>query len=96
MRNPKHDVVRNVRLTLVACLLLAGPVLAQASANHDLSWHIIAGGGGRLESTGHTMWATLSQPLVGTTASSDHWLCSGFWCLQAGHQIYLPVLLRGT
>jgi hypothetical protein len=89
---------RTVALALLAGLLLAGPVLAQVSANYDLSWHVIAGGGGRMESAGHTMWGTLGQPASGPLASTDHTLCAGFWrggAVAVRHQLYLPLTLRG-
>jgi hypothetical protein len=91
---------------LVTCLALALalPVLAQVSANYpgerdassDLSWHVIAGGGGRMESVGHTMLGTAGQPLVGTMmTSSGHTLCSGFWCSGGGqYRVYLPLVVR--
>jgi len=81
-------------LALVALLLVAGPVLAEAAANHDLSWRVIAGGGGRMESGGHAMWGTVGQSTTGTMVSVNHLLCSGFWCLPTGYRIYLPVVLR--
>ncbi|MEA3377088.1 MAG: hypothetical protein U9R72_12930 [Chloroflexota bacterium] len=80
----------------VACLLLAGPVLAQVSANDGLSWHVVAGGTGRIESAGHTMWGTMGQFASGPMASTDHTLCGGFWCLPSHHRIYLPLILRGA
>jgi len=49
-------------------------------ASSDLSWHVIAGGGGRIESAGHALLSTVGQPLVGAASSSDHALCSGFRC----------------
>ncbi len=81
---------------LIICLALAVPVLAQSSANYDLSWHVIAGGGGRMESTGHALLGTTGQPLVGSmTTGSGHSLCSGFWCgaAEEGVHIYLPLVV---
>lgn len=96
MRDPRRKIAQNVALVLVACLLLAGSVLAQASTNHDLSWNVIAGGGGRMESTGHTLVGTAGQGMAGTTlAPGPHSLCSGFWCgIPTARQVYLPLVIR--
>lgn len=94
-----------IALALVACLVLTLPVLrqaqdvvlAQVSALYDLSWHAIAGGGGKMESAQHTLHGTVGQPATGQMSSSDHSLCSGFWCgvaADAGCQVYLPLILR--
>ena len=89
---------RKFILTLAICSLLAAsiPVLAQVSANYDLSWHTIAGGGGKSASAGHTLMGAVGQPLTGATLSTAHTLCSGFWCSgTTQHRIYLPLVLRG-
>jgi len=92
-----------VTLVLVVCLALAAPVLrqaqdvvlAQVSANYDLSWHVIAGGGGRMAGTQHTLQGTTGQAVVGPAAGSGHTLCSGFWCgVEAEYRVYLPLVLR--
>jgi len=87
------------RLVLAALLLLALalPVLAQVSSNYDLSWHVIAGGGGRMESTGgHALVGTAGQALVGTMQTAGgHALCSGFWCgKMAQYRVFLPLAVR--
>jgi hypothetical protein len=97
-----RPVIR-VILPLVACLVLVLPVfrqaqdvvLAQASANYDLSWHVIGSGGGQMGGSGHTIASTIGQPAVGTMGGSGHALCSGFWCFEAvEHRVYLPLVLR--
>ena len=82
MKNTQRKTRRNAILTLVICLLLVPPVLAQISDNYDLSWHNIAGGGGRMESSGgHQLNGSSGQAATGTMAASGgHMLCSGFWC----------------
>jgi len=67
------------------------------NASSDLSWHVIAGGGGRMESAGHTLLSTVGQPLVGAASSSDHTLCSGFRCsgiVTPTEFVYLPVVTK--
>jgi hypothetical protein len=86
---------RSLFLLALGLLLIGLPVLAQTSAHYDLSWHVIAGGGGEMASGGHTLTGTLGQPMSGLALSSGHELCSGFWCQGAGvYRIYLPFVLR--
>ena len=89
---------RKFILALAICSLLAAgvPVLAQVSANHDLSWHVIAGGGGKSASAGHTLMGAVGQPLTGGMSGAGHTLYSGFW--HGGvveYHIYLPLTLKG-
>ncbi len=89
----KHKLI----LALALCLLLAAalPALAQLSANHDLSWHVIAGGGGESASASHTLMGTIGQPLVGQIGNLSYTLRSGFWHSGAAqHRIYLPLVVR--
>ena len=95
--------LRNLRsigamaLALLALVAISSAVLAQVSANHDLSWHVIAGGGGRMESGSHTLAGTAGQPAIGLMAGAGHTLCSGFWCgVEAEYRVYLPLVLRGA
>ncbi len=94
----KWQVARGKALfILAACLLLvAVPALAQVSASYDLSWHVVAGGGGRMASAGHTLQGTVGQPVTGVMLGSGYTLCSGFECGGAAvqYRIYLPVVLR--
>jgi hypothetical protein len=93
-----------IGLALVACLALAvsgleqaqDVVLAQVSAIYDLSWHAIAGGGGKMESAQYTLHGTTGQAATGQMSSNGHTLCSGFWCSgeAGGYQVYLPLVLR--
>ena len=72
-----------VFLILGALCLLASVVLAQGG--YDLSWRVIAGGGGQMQSAGYTLIGTIGQPSAGTMTGSSSALCSGFWC---GHLYY--------
>lgn len=71
-------------------------VIARVSVNNDLSWHVIGGGGGTMESAGHTVQGTLGQPVTGQAASSGHTLCSGFWCGEGAGEfkVYVPLIIR--
>lgn len=90
----KHIYWQLTALALVVCLLMAGPALAQVSADHDLSWHLIAGSSIRMESPNHNMWGSLGQPASSVITSDNHKLCGGFWCLPFRYQIYLPLSQR--
>ena len=87
-------------ILVIVCLALTAPVLAQSSANYDLSWHVIAGGGGRVTSTSYALLGSTGQPLVGTMMTSGgHTLCSGFWCSEEGGgtvkgRTYLPLIMK--
>lgn len=75
-----------------------GVVLAQASSVYDLSWNVVAGGGGRVESAGHTLLSTIGQPAAGPVAGPSYTLRSGFWggaLVDEGHRVYLPLVMKG-
>jgi hypothetical protein len=102
----RHRKAVLIALALVAGLALAVPVLRQAqdvvlahvSAAYDLSWNVIAGGGGKMESAQYTLHGTTGQPSTGQASSSGHTLCSGFWCNgEAGdRRVYLPLVLKDS
>lgn len=87
-------------VSLLICLVLALTAVAQVSGLYDLSWHVISGGGGRVESPGgHQLQGTAGQPLTGAMQSAGaHALCSGYW--QCGvadqHRIFLPLVARNA
>ncbi len=89
---------RELILAIALCLLLALPVLAQVSANHKISWHVIAGGGGQMKGTGgHTLWSTVGQPLIGVSFNHRGILYSGFWYGSAvPYRSYLPLTMRNV
>jgi hypothetical protein len=82
----------------ITFLTLVTIVAAQVSPNYDLSWHLIAGGGAKMESAEHTMHGTLGQPLTGASTSSGNTLCSGFWCGVGSEElkVYVPLVLRAS
>lgn len=61
-------------------LLVVGTVQAQTSPAHDLSWHVVAGGGREWMASGsHLVNSTLGQFAIGPVTSSGHRLGSGYW-----------------
>jgi hypothetical protein len=93
--NRRKVIVLSV--ALLCCLLLVGVALAQSSASYDLSWNVIAGGGGPISGGGYAINSTIGQPVVGVAKDMSYELCSGFWCgaaVAVEYKIYLPVVLR--
>jgi hypothetical protein len=92
-----------ITLAVIACLALVAPALAQVPAIYDLSWHTIAGGGGKMESAQLTLQGTVGQAVTGQASSGGRTLCSGFWCNGSSaaekpedYPVYLPLVVRGT
>jgi hypothetical protein len=78
-------------------LALASIAFAQVSSNYDLSWHVIGGGVGQMDSTGHSLRGTLGQTVSGLMSSTGHSLCAGYWCQgEEDSEVYLPLVLRDS
>ena len=96
----KRSKLRQASMVILAgflLLALASIAFAQASSNYDLSWHVIGGGVGRMESTGHSLQGTLGQTVSGSMSSTGHSLCTGYWCQGAkDFAVYLPLVLRDS
>jgi hypothetical protein len=92
----KRQVIPKVSAVLsILIMLLLSVTVTLAQGSYDLSWHVIAGGGGQMQSASHTLMSTIGQPVVGTMQSSNHNLCSGFWCRTiAEYRIYLPLVVK--
>ena len=65
-------------LALVCTLVLAVGAMADG-ALRDLSWHVLAGGGGRSTSTSFVLSATIGQASVGQLSGGSFVLRGGFW-----------------
>lgn len=93
-------------LLLLAGLLLVGtgwalvyhPAQAQSPAQqpYDLSWHVIAGGGGQGEAAPYALGGTAAEPGAGLSEEGGYELCAGFWCgpTEVIFEIYLPLLMN--
>ena len=85
---------------LIAVLLLAVAFtsgFARASRDSSVSamaWTVVSAGSGHAASTSYSLDATLGQPLVGTSSSTDITLSAGFWQENSGYRVYLPVVLK--
>ena len=96
---------KRLNLRQAGVIILAGSILlalasiafAQVSSNYDLSWHVIGGGVGQMESTGHSLQGTLGQTVIEPMTSDGHNLCNGFWCQGTENfMVYLPLVLRNS
>ena len=65
-------------ILVIGLLCLAGTAAAMGSANFDLSWNVIGGGGGSLTSTSYMLGGTVGQ-ITGISTSTNYRLHAGFW-----------------
>ena len=100
--SPPQRCVTKVHLLLVGVtalvvVLSASAVVAQISNNYDLSWYVLAGGGGAPEGSLYAMDSTMGQGVVGSGSSASFGMGSGYWDTKPGvslYRTYLPLLLR--
>jgi hypothetical protein len=86
-----------VLLFCTAVLLLAGgAVLSQSSANFQLNWTTIAGGGGDSQSADYRVEGTVGQSLAHSESTSGSYRVEGgFWFgASLSRRLYLPVIVH--
>jgi hypothetical protein len=68
------------------CLGLASPAAAQSGGGYDLTWSVIAGGGGKVNESGglYSLRGTIGQPAVGVLNGGSYTLTGGFWAVPPG------------
>ncbi|MCK4734596.1 MAG: hypothetical protein KAT65_19225 [Methanophagales archaeon] len=69
---------RAIVLILVGLLCLTSIAFAQVSETYDLSWHVIGGGGGQMDSASYAMRSTAGQ-IIGLSSSDNYQLGAGYW-----------------
>lgn len=84
-------------LLLVALIVTVRTGLAQTSANYNLEWHVIGGGGEPVSSANYTVNSTAGQgaasPPYPLSASSV--LCAGYWCSRGLEmELFIPLALK--
>lgn len=81
---------------LLLFVVVGTAVLAQTSANFNLEWHVIAGGGQPATSTNYRLNGTVGQGLAGPPAQtgSQFQSTSGYWVVGVEQFVYLPTVLR--
>lgn len=87
-----------VFLALIVLLLLVSVARAQSGNDYDLSWWTVDGGGGALVAAGsYSLAGSIGQPDAATWLGDGYVLTGGFWGGDVvAHEIYLPLVLRGT
>jgi hypothetical protein len=69
---------KQIVLMLVGLVCLTGIAYAQMSANYDLSWHVLSGSGGQMDSASYALSSTVGQ-IIGSSESSNYRLGAGYW-----------------
>jgi hypothetical protein len=75
--------------------------LAQTGGSYGLTWSTIDAGGYTFSTGGdYTLGGTVGQPDAGLLTGGDFTLGGGFWGggalpSEEGHEVYLPLVLRG-
>ena len=67
------------RSTISVLLLLAMLAVSTASAQYEISWYTIDGGGGRSSGGPYTLTGTIGQPDAAYSGGGDFELLGGFW-----------------
>jgi len=83
-------------LALVGLLLLSGVALAMSSPHYTLDWYTPLTGTGAAASSAHYAVAlTVGQSAIGTSSSTNHEGCLGYWCgLAVEQHFYLPLMSK--
>jgi len=70
---------KQIVLILLGVICLTGIAYAGVSANYNLSWHVLSGGGGGLmDSASYALSSTVGQ-IIGSSDSSNYRLGTGYW-----------------
>jgi hypothetical protein len=86
-------------LVLLGCLVLAGGAVAGGifSGNFGVPWDARYGGGEPMSSDNYAVSGTVGQAAIGRTVSTGYVVAAGYWYgLSTSHQVYLPLVLRGS
>jgi hypothetical protein len=96
--------MRAIKLSMAVLLLLLAtlPAVAQhgspsasLGAGYDLTWSVIAGGGGTANGGAYQLSGTVGHPDAGVLSGGGYTLNGGFWGdVGALQHVYLPIVLR--
>jgi hypothetical protein len=88
----RRNTIGLISAAVLVCLLASA---VYAAAGYDLSWTILAGGGGRAQAGIYTLDSTIGQPVAGFSLAGSKELCSGFWCgVENWIKVFLPSISR--
>ncbi len=94
----KKRVLIATGLLLVALTVTLGMGLAQTSANYNLEWHVIGGGGEPVSSANYIVNSTAGQGVASPpySFSGSCVVCGGYWCTDGSTLVscFLPLGLR--
>ena len=65
-------------MILVGLLCLTSIAYAHVFANYDLSWHVLSGSGGKMDSASYAVRSTVG-PVIGLSGSSNYRMEAGYW-----------------
>jgi len=72
-------MTKQIVLILLGIICLTGVAYAGVSANYDLSWHVLSGGGGgQMDSASYALCSTVGQ-IIGYSESNNYRLGAGYW-----------------
>jgi hypothetical protein len=94
----KRDRSRLLSISMALLLLLASTtlVVAQSSAQFDLTWHVLGSGGRASASANYHVNGTVGQGLASpaTLTSAAFQVSSGYWAAGAMSRVFLPLVIR--
>jgi hypothetical protein len=95
LRRPRAVAFAALALLLAGLWLGTGSTLAQTGGGYDLSWFVLAGGGGTSAGSPYSISGTAGQPGVDTLSGDRYTLIGGFWSAgPAQTSLYLPLVQR--
>lgn len=95
MIRKRNRVALIALLAVLASLAFGLLALGQTGGSYDLSWSVIAGGGGKSSGAGYVIEDTLGQPAVTDEAVKGDTLIDGFWqAISTDARVYLPIVIR--
>ncbi len=94
----KKRVLIATGVLLFALMVTLGTGLAQTSANFNLEWHVIGGGGQPVSSANYIVNSTAGQGVASPPYpfSGSCVVCGGYWCTEGStvFPCFLPLALK--
>jgi hypothetical protein len=84
-------------LLLLASVVGAQAVHAQAGGGYDLTWNSVDGGGMMFSTGGsYSLGGTIGQADAGALSGGGYSLTGGFWSVAlVQYKVYLPLVIKG-
>ncbi len=82
-------------LSIIFVFLDVSIAAAQSGGGYDLSWSVIAGGGGSSSGVSYALAGTIGQTDAGALSGATFTLAGGFWAGgSSGYRVYLPLIVK--